>query len=94
VIRENIRKGFFETQSKVNTWVQNFKKKLDGEDVPRPAEGYIRGYGESQVYNQPRRSGDMNRRSSDRERYDADPQLLTDDLSTLELRDAEGIRPF
>lgn len=30
------------------------------------------------------------RRSADRERYDADPRVLSDDFSTLELRDNEG----
>jgi hypothetical protein len=90
VIRENIRKGFLETQSKVNTWVQNFKKKLDGEeeDENQPAAGY---HPDSGNYNRPRRSGDMSRRSADRERYDADPQVISDDFSTLELRDSEGL---
>lgn len=36
-----------------------------------------------------RRSAD-GRRSGDRDRYDADPQVLGDDFSALELRDAEG----
>ncbi|OJD11761.1 hypothetical protein AJ78_07534 [Emergomyces pasteurianus Ep9510] len=95
VIKENIRKGFLETQTKVNSWVQNFKKKLEGEDEdeygntpPRPAQGYAQGYGESQTY-RTRRSGEA-RRSGDRERYDADPQVLGDDFSALELRDAEA----
>ena len=95
VIRENIRKGFLETQTKVNSWVQNFKKKLDGEededyydDGPRQSQGYAQGYGEAQTY-RTRRSGDA-RRSGDRDRYDADPQVLGDDFSALELRDAEG----
>lgn len=90
VIRENIRKGFVETQSKVNAWVQNFKKRLDGEDEVPPSEGYQQGYSEAQTYNRPRRSADSGRRSGDRERYDADPQVLGDDFSALELRDAEG----
>ncbi|OAX84924.1 hypothetical protein ACJ72_00710 [Emergomyces africanus] len=95
VIKENIRKGFLETQTKVNSWVQNFKKKLEGEDEdeygntpPRPTQGYAQGYGESQTY-RTRRSGEA-RRSGDRERYDADPQVLGDDFSALELRDAEA----
>ncbi|KKA23934.1 CUE domain protein [Rasamsonia emersonii CBS 393.64] len=92
VIRENIRKGFLETQSKVNAWVQNFKKKLEGDDdEPRSSGGYGQGYGEG--YNRPRRSGDSARRSGDRERYDADPQVLSDDFSALELRDAEAAPP-
>jgi len=32
VIKENLRKGFLETQAKVNKWVLDFKKKIDGED--------------------------------------------------------------
>ncbi|KAI9376838.1 hypothetical protein BJX61DRAFT_5205 [Aspergillus egyptiacus] len=88
VIRENIRKGFFDTQSKVNAWVQNLKKKFDGEEDDEDEHGY----GE-QSYGQPRRSGDMGRRSGDRERYDADPQVLSDDFSALELRDSEAPPP-
>ncbi|PGH06183.1 hypothetical protein GX51_02571 [Blastomyces parvus] len=100
IIKENIRKGFLETQTKVNAWVQNFKKKLEGEDeedeygnIPpaRPAQGYAQGYGEPQTY-RTRRSGEA-RRSGDRERYDADPQVLGDDFSALELRDAEAQPP-
>ncbi len=95
MIRENIRKGFLETQSTVNKWVTNFKKKLDGEEdesftgqPARPAHAISTG---SQGYpSYGRRSSEMARRSADRERYDADPQVLGDDFSTLELRDAEG----
>lgn len=95
MIRENIRKGFLETQSTVNKWVTNFKKKLDGDDAEgfssqpaRAAQGY-------QAVNQShahygRRSSDMAQRSADRERYDADPHVLGDDFSTLELRDTEA----
>ncbi|KAJ5740902.1 hypothetical protein N7493_000774 [Penicillium malachiteum] len=87
VIRENLRKGFLETQSKVNSWVTNFKKRLDGDDLdeePNQNREQQAGYG------RPRRSGDMSRRSGDRERYDADPQVLGDDFSALELRDSEA----
>lgn len=85
-----------ETQTKVNSWVENFKKKLDGEDEhvgyrddgPREPRGYAQGYAEGQTYRM-RRSAD-GRRSGDRDRYDADPQVLGDDFSALELRDAEG----
>lgn len=95
MIRDNIRKGFLETQSTVNKWVTNFKKKLDGEDdegfssqPARPAQGFQAG--NQGHLNYARRSSEMARRSADRERYDADPQVLGDDFSTLELRDAEG----
>lgn len=47
-------------------------------------------YEQPSPYGRPRRSGDMGRRSGDRERYDADPQVLGDDFSALELRDSEG----
>jgi len=33
VIRENLRKGFVETQKTVNSWITNLKKRIDGEDV-------------------------------------------------------------
>jgi hypothetical protein len=89
-IRDNIKKGFLETQSTVNKWLGNWKKKLDGEDggegfssqPARPAQGYSQqSYG--------RRSGDA-RRSADMSRYDADPTVIGDDFSKLELRDSEG----
>ncbi|EAS31663.3 CUE domain-containing protein [Coccidioides immitis RS] len=101
IIKENIRKGFLETQTRVNTWMQNLKKKLDGEESEdeinyeqnRQGQQYRQGFGESQNY-RPRRSGEA-RRSADRERYDADPRVLSDDFATLELRDEEAppIRP-
>ncbi|KAJ5995739.1 hypothetical protein N7481_002716 [Penicillium waksmanii] len=74
VIRENLRKGFLETQTKVNSWVTNLKKRIDGEDVdeeqPQSTQEYEQQHSS---YGRPRRSGDMSRRSGDRERYDADP---------------------
>ena len=78
VIKENLRKGFLETQSKVNKWVMEFKKKIDGEEEEQPPLP-------------PRRSAD--RRSADRERYDADPHVLGDDFAGLELRDDSRL-PF
>lgn len=86
VIRENLRKGFVETQNKVNSWVTNLKKRIDGDDLD---EEPIQNQRET-AHARPRRSGDMGRRSGDRERYDADPQVLSDDFSALELRDGEG----
>ncbi|RMJ28035.1 CUE domain protein [Aspergillus sp. HF37] len=92
VIRDNIRKGFFETQSKVNSWVQNLKKRMDGEETEGEQSG--EGYNEAQQgYSRPRHSGDMGRRSGDREHYDADPQVLSDDLTALELKDTEAPPP-
>ncbi|KAH8425727.1 CUE domain-containing protein [Aspergillus melleus] len=87
VIRENIRKGFLDTQTKVSSWFQTVKKRLDGEEEEGGQSS--QGYG-NEGYNRPRRSGDLGRRSGDRERYDADPQVLSDDFSALELRDSEA----
>ncbi|KAL4809746.1 hypothetical protein BDV18DRAFT_132704 [Aspergillus unguis] len=93
VIRENIRKGFLDTQTKVSSWVQNLKKRIDGEEEEEEEEAganpAARGYTDEN-YGRPRRSGDLGRRSGDRERYDADPQVLSDDFSALELRDSEA----
>ena len=91
VIRDNIKNGFLETQSTVNKWVKNLMNKIDGKEEDdgftsppaRPAHNFQGGthpYG--------RRSGDL-RRSADRERYDADPEVIGDDFSRLELRDSE-----
>ncbi|KAE8159142.1 hypothetical protein BDV40DRAFT_303512 [Aspergillus tamarii] len=90
VIRENIRKGFLETQTKVNSWVQNLKKRLDGEDQDdAPSSQGYRNESDAQTM----RSGELGRRSGDRERYDADPQVLSDDFSALEMRDTEAPPP-
>lgn len=95
VIQENIKKGFLETQTKVNRWITDFKKKLDGEeeDEAQPGSSQVprQNFGPSQsdqLYGI-RRSAE-GRHSADRERYDADPRVLGDDFSTLELRDNEG----
>lgn len=93
IIKENIRKGFLETQSRVNSWVENFKRRLDGEESDEDAQyGHSqRQYGQRQQQQQHQQQyGYPNRRSVDRERYDADPHVLGDDFSSLELRDNEG----
>ena len=91
IIRDNIKKGFLETQSTVNKWVSNLKKRIDGEDEKgfqeRPARG---GYSNQQQY-ATRRSSDFARRSTDRERYDADPEVLGDDFAGLQMKDNESM---
>lgn len=90
-IRDNIKKGFLETQSTVNKWITGFRKTLDGEDdednfanqSPRPAQNF----GGQQPYG--RRSQEI-RRSADMQRYDADPQLIGDDFSKLEMKDGDA----
>ena len=90
ILKDNIKKGFLETQSTVNKWVTSLKKKIDGEDDDniqgRPPQ---QGYPAPQQYGG-RRSGEYRRRSADRERYDADPQVLGDDFAGLQMRDNEG----
>ncbi|KAI4289091.1 MAG: hypothetical protein L6R35_001637 [Caloplaca aegaea] len=101
VIRDNIKKGFLETQSKVNSWVAVLKKKMDGEEdddfQAKPtsaATGHGAG-GARQSYQSGfgRRNGDYPRRSADHDRYDADPQVLGDDFTNLQLRDDDDGPP-
>ncbi|THW71468.1 hypothetical protein D6D25_00082 [Aureobasidium pullulans] len=99
-IKENVRKGFLETQTKVNRWITDFRKKLDGEDNDDPYVGPTRqdspprrqNYGPSQseqLYGI-RRSADVSRKSTDKDRYDLDNRVLDDDFTALELRDDEA----
>ena len=86
VIRDNIKKGFLETQSKVNSFIDNLRKKFeensDEEEPPPPPPRRGQQYGRS--------STEYGRKSSDRERYDADPQVLGDDFTALQLQDHEN----
>ncbi|CAD6570870.1 MAG: ubiquitin-binding protein cue5 [Alectoria sarmentosa] len=90
ILKDNIKKGFLETQSTVNKWVNSLKKKIDGEDEDeiqgRPPQ---QGYPAQQQFSG-RRSSEFGRRSADRERYDADPQVLGDDFAGLQMRDNEA----
>ena len=97
IIRENIKRGFLETQSKVSSWVTSLRKKIDGDDdyynddadrQSRTNQGY--DLRPSRVQSGNRRSGETGRRSVDRDRYDADPQVLGDDFTNLQLHDLEG----
>ncbi|KAK3372828.1 hypothetical protein B0T24DRAFT_621426 [Lasiosphaeria ovina] len=78
VIKEGLRKGFVETQAKVNTWFTTLKKKIDeqfDEQDEQPAQGGSSFMG--------RPSRDQSRRSADYDRYDADPELLSDDFAGM-----------
>ncbi|GAO19057.1 hypothetical protein UVI_02061710 [Ustilaginoidea virens] len=79
VIRENLRKGFLDTQTKVNGWISNLRKKI--EDSFDETEEHTQQQ-EAQSF---RRQGDVSRRSGDYERYDADPQVLSDDFAGIKL---------
>ncbi|KAF2754513.1 hypothetical protein EJ05DRAFT_143672 [Pseudovirgaria hyperparasitica] len=91
-IGENIRKGFLETQKNVNKWITDFKKKIDGEDEDeydgRPSQRQNFGASQSdQLYGIQRDAERRARQSGDRDRYDADPQIISDDFTTLRMQD-------
>lgn len=98
VITENIQKGFQETKKTLNKWITDIQKKLDGDEdddpvpKPGPSQSQRQDFGPSQS-NQLRgirKSAETNRQSG--ERYDADPQVLSDDFGhRLELKDDEGL---
>ena len=95
VIRDNLKKVALETQSTVNGWFTNLKKRIDGDDEDdirsRPSAP-AQGYTNQQQYGG-RRSSEFGRRSTDRDRYDADPQVLGDDFASLQMRDNESSQP-
>lgn len=97
-IRKNLTKGFQETQKTVNKWITDFKKRIDGDEEDEPIQqGQSSGqfqrqnFGPSQAEQMRgiRRMGEQGRRSGDRERYDADPQVLGDDFGALQMEDNE-----
>lgn len=88
VIRDNLRKGFMETQTKVTSWFNEMKKRIDGEydseeDESQPSKN--RPHHLHPHQQPPRRSGEGSRRSNDYDRYDADPQVLSDDFAGIRL---------
>jgi len=86
-IRDNLKKGFFETQKTVSSWITNFKKSFD--DPGDQDVDYTPQSSRPAQQQQPRRSGESGRRSADYSRYDADPQVIGDDFSKLDLKDGE-----
>ncbi|KAK4157464.1 hypothetical protein C8A00DRAFT_40178 [Chaetomidium leptoderma] len=84
VIKESLRKGFMETQTKVNTWFTTLKKKIDeqfDEEDERQAQAQAEARANSSFMGRPTR--DQTRRSADYDRYDADPELLSDDFAGM-----------
>lgn len=84
-IRENIKKGFFETQKTVNSWITNFKKSFNEEPEEEPDRTALN----TKQNRGQRASGEYVRRSADYGRYDADPQVISDDFSKLDLKDGD-----
>lgn len=89
-IRDNIKKGFWETQKTVNSWISNFKKNFDENDEEVDYTSQNTAQNARPLSQQPvRRSNEYGRRSADYNRYDADPQVIGDDFSKLNLKDGE-----
>ncbi|KAK4189979.1 hypothetical protein QBC35DRAFT_491646 [Podospora australis] len=86
VIKETLQKKFVETQSKVNTWFTDFKKKIDehfDEQEEERQRQEQQGASSSSFMGRPTRDQAQVRRSADYDRYDADPQLLSDDFAGM-----------
>lgn len=84
VIKENIKKGFIETQTKVTGWFNEFKKRIDGEspETSPPASARTSAqYSRAGSRGQQRGGYDTTTRPS----YDADPKVLSDDFTHLKM---------
>ena len=108
-IGKNIQQGFFDTQKKVNSWITNFKKKIDGdegedEDLYSSSRQNTtsgrQNFGASQseqmygIQKRAEQQQQQQRRSTEANRYDADPhELGEDEFERLELRDDEAPPP-
>ena len=108
-IGKNIQQGFLETQKRVNSWITTFKKKIDGEDsededlysssrTGTSSQNTGRqNFGPSQsdqLRGIRKMTESQQRRSTEANRYDADPHELGDDeFERLELRDEEAPPP-
>lgn len=78
VIKESLKKGFEETQTKVTSWFNTLKSKIE-ETFDEGENG--QGQGGSAFAGRPTRN--QSRRSAEYDRYDADPELLSDDFGGL-----------
>jgi hypothetical protein len=86
-IRDNLRKGFVETQTKVNGWITNLKKKIDEtfEEGDERSQGQASSSFEGRNNYGNNYGGGPRPRSSDYDRYDADPEVLGDDFAGIKL---------
>lgn len=106
-IGRNIQQGFLETQKRVNSWITTFKKKIDGEEdeddeLYTSSQAGSRqntgmsgrqnfGPSQSEQLRGIRKSAEQQRRSTDAQRYDADPhELDAGAFERLEMRDDEA----
>lgn len=99
-----MRQGFMSTKTNINKWITDFRKRIDGEDEdeigpgPASAQQQRQNFGSSQreqmagIRKMSERQGTNRRRSTDQDRYDADPKVLSDNFTELELHDAGTAR--
>jgi hypothetical protein len=92
VIKENLKKGFLETQTKVTGWFNDFKKRIESPEPSPPESAPTSGqYVRTGTRRQTGFAGyEGGRRPRDGGAYDADPQVLSDDFTHLELKDNTG----
>jgi len=95
VIKENLKKGFLETQTKVTGWFNDFKKRIESPEPSPPESAPTSGqYARTGARRQTGFAGyEGGHRPRDGGTYDADPQVLSDDFTHLELRDNTGTEP-
>lgn len=95
MIKENIRKGFVETQNKFNSWFTDIRKRLDGDSPENSPPNSARNSGQ---YVQPanRSVNELGVPGSRDVGYDADPRVLSDDFTHLHLKDntVDGSAPY
>ncbi|KAK9325825.1 hypothetical protein V1517DRAFT_313624 [Lipomyces orientalis] len=91
VIKENLVQGFNETRARVNEWVANFKKKLDGDD--NPSTDYYASAGSGRAYSSTARPTSYNYRIGRQSSYDNDPTELDGNFSHLNLVDNTSDKP-
>lgn len=85
VIRDNLSKGFNETKTKFNSWLNDMRKRIDGENESTPQTPPRTGAGtdrsERATWNRGAGRGISSPTSPGQ--FDADPTLLNDDFSHL-----------
>jgi hypothetical protein len=100
IIKQNLQRGFEDTKNTINKWFKDLQKKIDGDDEDDHIPVRPQGTGPRRQDFGPSKSDQLlgirgsaeARRSGERDRYDADPQVLGDDFGhRLELRDDEGM---
>lgn len=91
-LRDNLTKGFNETKDKVNSWVENLKKKIDGDDKnPGVFAGLFGGNGNENNGSNARYGGSGSK-SGFTHYYDKDGNITG--YQPVDRRNPQGIRGF